>query len=72
MHAGLVRPRASQAPRLGVGAVCDYRERGWTITPSGRVSPGIVTGLCVRCRLVCIRYGPTGRPVCTDCRGGAT
>jgi len=67
MPAGLVRPRASQAPRLGAGAVLDYRERGWMITAFGRVSSGIVTGPCARCRAVCVRYGPHGRPLCPNC-----
>ncbi|WP_309031529.1 hypothetical protein [Streptomyces alfalfae] len=27
-------------------------------------------GLCARCRAVCHRYGPGGRPLCRQCRAG--
>lgn len=70
MPAGMVRPRASHAPKLGAGAVVAYREAGWRITPGGRPDTGIRTGPCARCGAQTVRYGPAGRPLCGDCEGG--
>lgn len=68
MPAGMVRPRASQVPPLGAGAVAQYRETGWRITEHGRPSLGTVVGPCARCRDPTVRYGQTGHPLCPECR----
>lgn len=45
-----------------------FREKGWRITPHGRVDAGMVTGPCTGgCGAVVVRYGPLGRPQCEDC-----
>lgn len=68
MPAGMVRPRASQVPELGAGAVAEYRAAGWRISPHGRVGIGGALGPCGVCRELCVRYGPTGGPLCPSCR----
>lgn len=70
MPAGMVRPRASLAPRLGSTARHLYRAAGWTVGSHGTVGMGgdDTSGPCARCRQPCIRYGPTGGPLCTTCR----
>lgn len=69
MPAGDVRPRRSQAPVLGAGAIQEYREAGWRIDAGGVPGIGMVTGPCARChRRDHVRYGPRGSPLCPDCR----
>lgn len=67
MPARQVRPRASQAPTLGAGAVMAYRETGWHFTAHGNLDTGGITGPCTRCDTPCVRYGPAGRPLCNSC-----
>jgi hypothetical protein len=60
----------TRAPdQLGAGAVEEYRECGWTITPYGRPDAGVTTGPCGRCRQPTLLYGPNGRALCVDCEG---
>lgn len=68
--AGMVRPRASQAPRLTEAAREAYRAAGWTITPHGQVCTGQRVGPCATpaCRQPTVVYGPTGQPLCPACR----
>lgn len=68
MPAGTVRPRASQVPGLGAGVVAEYLEAGWQITAGGRVESGSRVGPCARRREPCVRYGPTGGPLCAICQ----
>lgn len=68
MPAGMVRPRASLVPDLGPVEVAEYLTRGWQVTEHGRPELGNRVGPCGRCRRPCVRYGPTGGPLCLGCR----
>ncbi|MDG4768509.1 hypothetical protein O7632_31105 [Solwaraspora sp. WMMD406] len=67
MPAGMVRPRASQAPTLTDHALAVYRAAGWTIS-GRRIGAGHVVGPCAACHTPTVRYGPHGRPLCHTCR----
>lgn len=70
MPSGMVRPRASRAPKLGAGARAEAVENGWVITKNGVFAdPNDRTGPCARCGAPHERYGPAGRPLCPTCRG---
>lgn len=68
MPAGMVRPLASQAPRLGLVALAEYARRGWRITEHGHADSGQTSGPCARCRTVSEVYGPAGNPLCATCQ----
>jgi hypothetical protein len=67
MPAGMVRPRASQAPAITDHALSLYRAAGWTVS-GRRVGTGQVVGPCATCHTPTVRYGPLGRPLCHTCR----
>lgn len=71
MPAGRVRPKASQAPVMGAGAVADYRAQGWTVRDGrhGRIiaRDDDTTGPCALCGAACVRYGDQGGPLCPLC-----
>lgn len=67
MPAGMVRPRASQVPPLGAGAIADYVQSGWHRTEGGGVDTGQRIGPCGGCQEPTVLYGPFGRPLCRTC-----
>jgi hypothetical protein len=66
--AGMVRPRASQAPRLSPAVKALYAAAGWHLTDGGNLDHGQWSGPCAACHHPCARYGPHGRPLCPTCR----
>lgn len=68
MPAGMVRPRASLVAPLGLAEAAEYLTHGWQVTADGRPELGNRVGPCARCRRPCVRYGPTGQPLCLGCR----
>lgn len=67
MPAGMVRPRASQVPPLRGVILTEYRDNGWQISAGGRIELGGRVGPCAACRQPCVRYGPSGGPLCSRC-----
>ncbi len=67
MPAGMVRPRASQVPKLTPDALATYQDHGWQVSELGNVGTTDPTGPCARCRAPCVRYGPAGGPLCDGC-----
>jgi hypothetical protein len=68
MPAGMVRPRASQVPPLGLSAQAEAIRRGWRIVHGVMAPPGSITeGPCGLCRRSCERYGENGRSLCPAC-----
>lgn len=68
MPSGMVRPRASKAPRLTAAAKAAYVAAGWKLTARGNLDAGQWSGPCARCHRPCCRYGPHGHPWCPACR----
>lgn len=68
MPAGMVRPRASQVPKLGPAVLAAYRAAGWRISDGGNPGIGTVAGPCARCLQPTVVYGPHGQPLCPTCR----
>lgn len=68
MPAGMVRPRASQVPKLARAVILEWVDAGWHLTELGHLDHGQWTGPCATCQTPCCRYGPTGAPLCPACR----
>lgn len=71
MPAGMVRPLASQVPKLSARVLAEAREKGWEISESGTYGRPGQEGPCAGCGATTKRYGVGGSPLCVGCRSDA-